>query len=222
MENRTRIGRKPIYWPKYIKVRIKGCLVTVTRVYKNYYFKVTKVLPHLNYLRVQFFDTQHKKTIYASNARSLELHFPKCLRRGIFRFDHSQFKAWIACYRSIINNMIIGITTGFHRKLRIVGIGYKASVEQIESDRVFPPEYLLLRVGYSHPQKIYVPVEIMVKIKGSEIIISGMNKRQITSFAAEVRAMRPPEPYKGKGIFYENEFVTIKVGKSAKSGKASK
>ena len=225
MENRTRIGRKPIYWPNYINVMIRGTRVIVTRDSKNLYLIESKVLPHLNHLCVQFFDTQHKKTIYASNTQSLELHFPKSHKQDIACFDDSQFKAWIACSRTIINNMIIGVTVGFYQKLRIVGVGYKASTHFNEktlfSTGILIP-YLLLRVGYSHPIKFYVPVKMQVKTKGSEIIISGINKRQITSFAAEVRAMRPPEPYKGKGIFYENEFVTRKVGKSAKSGKAGK
>jgi ribosomal protein L6P/L9E len=81
---------------------------------------------------------------------------------------------------------------------------------------------LLLRVGYSHPVGLIVPQGLEVKVDGSTIMVSGVSKERVTSFAAKVRCVRPPEPYKGKGILYEGEFVRRKAGKTAKSGKKSR
>lgn len=110
--------------------------------------------------------------------------------------------------RSIINNMILGVCKGFEKKLIIEGVGYRA---QMEGDN------LILNLGYSHPIKVETPQGLYIKVdNNTNISISGISKEQVGQLAATIRAMRPPEPYKGKGIRYENEIVRRKVGKAGK------
>jgi large subunit ribosomal protein L6 len=114
-------------------------------------------------------------------------------------------------YRAMLNNLIIGVTTGFERKLNLIGVGYRATVQGNVLD---------LQLGYSHPTQVPIPQNIQVAVdKSVTISVTGVDKQAVGQFAAAVRAMRPPEPYKGKGIRYENEFVRKKAGKAAK-GKA--
>ena len=111
-------------------------------------------------------------------------------------------------YRAIINNMITGVSKGFEMKLGLVGVGYRAAIQG---------QMLDLQLGFSHPTQITIPKGINVSVdKSVTIIISGIDKHLVGQFAAAVRAMKPPEPYKGKGIRYENEFVRKKAGKAAK------
>lgn len=115
-------------------------------------------------------------------------------------------------YRSLINNMIIGVTKGFEKKLTLVGVGYRAALAGGKLD---------LQLGYSHPTSVPVPKSINVTVdKSTTITIQGIDKQAVGQFAATVRAVRPPEPYKGKGVRYENERVRKKAGKAAK-GKAA-
>ncbi len=115
-------------------------------------------------------------------------------------------------YRSLINNMVIGVSKGFEKRLTLVGVGYRAALAGAKLD---------LQLGYSHPTAVTVPKSLQVTIdKSTTIIIQGIDKQAVGQFAATVRAVRPPEPYKGKGVRYENEFVRKKAGKAAK-GKAA-
>lgn len=111
-------------------------------------------------------------------------------------------------YRSLINNMIIGVTKGYVKQLEMIGVGYRAAVQGNKLD---------LQIGRSHPTKIVIPKELKVEVeKNTTIKISGIDKQVVGQFAASVRATKPPEPYKGKGIRYENEYVRKKAGKAAK------
>ena len=111
-------------------------------------------------------------------------------------------------YRSLINNMVIGVNKGFEKRLSLIGVGYRAAVSGNKID---------LQLGFSHPTALEIPKEIEVKVeKSTKIIISGMDKQAVGQFAASVRAVRPPEPYKGKGVRYEDEYVRKKAGKAAK------
>lgn len=111
-------------------------------------------------------------------------------------------------YRQLINNMVIGVATGYEKKLQMIGVGYRAIVQG---------KLLDLQVGNSHPTNIKIPEGIEVKVdKNTMIIINGCDKHKVGQFAADVRAHKPPEPYKGKGIRYEDEFVRRKAGKSGK------
>ena len=114
-------------------------------------------------------------------------------------------------YRSLVKNNIIGVSEGFEVKLTLIGVGYRAAVQGNKLD---------LSLGYSHPTAVQIPKSVQVTVeKGTAISIKGPDKREVGQFAASVRAMKPPEPYKGKGVRYENEFVRKKEGKAAK-GKA--
>ena len=111
-------------------------------------------------------------------------------------------------YRSLINNMVIGVSQGFEKRLSLIGVGYRAVISGTKLD---------LQLGFSHPTALEIPKDLDVKVvKSTTIIIQGTNKQEVGQFAASVRAMRPPEPYKGKGIRYENEYVRKKAGKAAK------
>lgn len=111
-------------------------------------------------------------------------------------------------YRATINNMITGVSKGFEKKLALVGVGYRAAVQG---------QHLDLQLGFSHPTKIEIPKTVQVAVEKSVAIsITGIDKQAVGQFAASVRAMRPPEPYKGKGIRYEGERVRQKATKAAK------
>jgi len=111
-------------------------------------------------------------------------------------------------YRSLINNMVIGVDKGYEKRLSLIGVGYRAAVAG---------NLLDLQLGFSHPTKVEIPQGINVKVeKATTIIIDGIDKQVVGQFAATVRALRPPEPYKGKGVRYENEYVRKKAGKAAK------
>lgn len=114
-------------------------------------------------------------------------------------------KALIGTTKSIINGMIIGVTLGFIKKLQLVGIGYRASVLSNK---------LNLVVGLSHSVEYNLPCGVQAQcLNQTEIILTGINKQLVGQVAADLRAIRPPEPFKGKGIRYEDEFVYIKDAK---------
>ena len=107
--------------------------------------------------------------------------------------------------RTLIHNMVVGVTTGFQKKLNLVGVGFKA---QAQGDK------LNLTVGYSHPVVMAMPAGITVTTPTpTEVVIKGSDRQRVGQIAAEVRAVRPPEPYKGKGIRYSDEKITIKETK---------
>ena len=107
--------------------------------------------------------------------------------------------------RQLVNNMVVGVTKGFEKKLSLVGVGYKAQAQGAK---------LNLAVGYSHPVNIEMPAGIKVETPApTEIIIKGADRQRVGQIAAEIRAVRPPEPYKGKGIRYADERITIKETK---------
>lgn len=107
--------------------------------------------------------------------------------------------------RQLVNNMVIGVTKGFEKKLTLIGVGYKA---QASGNK------LNLTVGYSHPVNMDMPVGISVATPTpTEVVIKGADRQRVGQIAAEIRAVRPPEPYKGKGIRYSDEKVAIKETK---------
>ena len=109
--------------------------------------------------------------------------------------------------RTLVANMVEGVTNGFEKRLEIQGVGYRASLRGTA---------LELNVGYSHPVVIDAPAGITFEVPvQTEVIVKGIDKQQVGEIAAEVRDVRPPEPYKGKGIRYQGEYVRRKVGKRA-------
>ncbi|MGE3954775.1 MAG: 50S ribosomal protein L6 [Parachlamydiales bacterium] len=110
--------------------------------------------------------------------------------------------------RALVNNMVVGCSKGFEKRLEMVGVGYRAAVKGKELD-------LLLQ--FSHPTAVPIPEGLQVKVEENvRIIISGPDKQRVGQFAARIRALRPPEPYKGKGVRYADEYVRRKAGKAAK------
>jgi large subunit ribosomal protein L6 len=111
--------------------------------------------------------------------------------------------------RSLIANMVIGVTEGFTKTLEIIGVGYRAEMQGTD---------IVLHIGYSHPVKLAIPKELEVKLEKNLVIISGIDKQSVGQFAAIIRSHRKPEPYKGKGIKYSDEVIKRKAGKAAKAG----
>ena len=121
--------------------------------------------------------------------------------------DQDQHRALHGLTRSLIANMVEGVTNGFEKRLEIQGVGYRAALRGAD---------LELAVGYSHPVVITPRPGISFDVPvPTQVVVKGIDKQQVGQTAAEVRKVRPPEPYKGKGIRYEGEFVRRKVGKRA-------
>ncbi len=120
--------------------------------------------------------------------------------------DDKRGKAMYGMARSLLANAVTGVSTGFQKELSIVGIGYKAAAGAGE---------ITFNLGYSHPIVYKVPDGIEVKVeKNTSITVSGIDKQKVGQVAAEMRALRPPEPYKGKGVRYKDETIRRKVGKT--------
>ncbi|MCR4871897.1 MAG: 50S ribosomal protein L6 [Atopobiaceae bacterium] len=110
--------------------------------------------------------------------------------------------------RTLINNMVVGVSEGFAKKLEMTGVGYRATLKGSDLD---------LSLGYSHPILYKAPENITFEVPdNTHIVVKGISKEQVGQVAAEIRRMRPPEPYKGKGIHYEGEYIRRKLGKAAK------
>ncbi|OOB78024.1 MAG: 50S ribosomal protein L6 [Epulopiscium sp. Nele67-Bin001] len=109
--------------------------------------------------------------------------------------------------RTLISNMVTGVTQGYTKELEINGVGYRAQKQG---------KKLVLSLGYSHPVEMEDPDGISTTVEGNKIIVAGINKEHVGQFAAEIRFKRPPEPYKGKGIKYVNEVIRRKEGKTGK------
>jgi large subunit ribosomal protein L6 len=107
--------------------------------------------------------------------------------------------------RTLVNNMVVGVSTGFEKRLEIVGTGYRAQQAG---------QALSISVGYSHPVVFMPPEGITLAMDGPRVVVSGADKQQVGEIAAQIRRIRPPEPYKGKGIRYQGEVVRRKAGKA--------
>lgn len=127
------------------------------------------------------------------------------------RSGHKDHKKFHGLYRTLISNMLTGVSEGFTRRLEMTGVGYKAAIDGNE---------LVLDVGFSTSKRLRIPEGIKVSIEKNTIItLWGIDKQQLGQFAADIRAVRPPEPYKGKGIHYEGEVIRRKAGKAGAGGK---
>lgn len=177
----SRIGKKPVAIPAGVKVAVKEQSVSIEGP------KGKLALNAHPLVKVAFDDKAKEITVT--------------------RPDDERFsRALHGLTRSLINNMVQGVTAGFEKKLKIEGIGYQARMDK---------QALLLTVGFSHPVDLKVPAGLTVELPDpTTIVIKGADKQLVGQFAAEVRHVRPPEPYKGKGIRYDNEVVRRKEGKS--------
>jgi large subunit ribosomal protein L6 len=121
--------------------------------------------------------------------------------------DSKQARAYHGLYRNLVNNMVIGVSAGFTKALMINGVGYKAELQG---------KVLILSLGYSTDFGVAVPegITAVVEMNGQKVVLSGRDCQQVGQFASEIRGLRLPEPYKGKGIRYEDEKIRKKVGKT--------
>lgn len=122
--------------------------------------------------------------------------------------ENQEINASFGLARALIANMVKGVTEGFEKRLELLGVGYRAQVSGNE---------LLLSIGFSHQVKVQAPEGITFSVSENVISVSGIDKGQVGNTAAKIRAIRPPEPYKGKGIRYVGEKVRRKAGKAAKA-----
>jgi large subunit ribosomal protein L6 len=120
--------------------------------------------------------------------------------------DSKESRARHGLARALVNNMVVGVSTGFSKRLEIEGVGYRADVKG---------KVLNLLLGFSHPVAMDIPEGLKVAVEGNtKLSIEGADKQMVGQFAADVRSLRPPEPYKGKGIRYDDEHIRRKVGKA--------
>jgi large subunit ribosomal protein L6 len=195
----SRIGKQPVGIPAGVKVKVadgkvqvegpKGKLELVT--HKNVTVKIGKV------------TRDGEKTTFAPDPAG---QFIQVSRND----DERQSKALHGLFRSLVANMVEGVTKGYEKRLKIEGVGYGAKLDK---------KSVVLTVGYANQITLEPPPGVTAEVPDpNTIIIRGADKQQVGQFAAEVRHARPPEPYQGKGIRYENEVVRRKEGKSFTSG----
>ncbi|KJH72139.1 50S ribosomal protein L6 [Aliterella atlantica] len=177
----SRIGKRPITVPNKVTVTINGSNVAV----KGPKGELARVLPA---------------------AVSVEQEGETLL---VKRRDESRTSRQMhGLSRTLVANMVEGVSQGFQRRLEIQGVGYRAQVQG---------RNLTLNVGYSHPVQIEPPEGVQIAVENNtNVIVSGYNKEEVGNTAAKIRAVRPPEPYKGKGIRYAGEMVRRKAGKTGK------
>ncbi|HEY8071073.1 MAG TPA: 50S ribosomal protein L6 [Methylocystis sp.] len=174
----SRIGKKPVVVPAGVTAKVDGQLVSV---------KGAKG-------QLEFLVPDDVSVVFQDNAIKVDP-----------RNETKRARALWGTSRARVNNIVLGVTTGFEKKLEITGVGYRAAVQG---------KTLQLALGYSHDVNYPIPAGVtIVTPKPTEITISGIDKRQIGQIAAEIRALRAPEPYKGKGVKYANEFIFRKEGK---------
>jgi large subunit ribosomal protein L6 len=180
----SRVGQAPVTIPSGVDITIEGRQITV----KGPKGELSRLVPEVLTLTIE--EGELTVTRNDEERESRALH-------GLFR--------------SLINNMVIGVTEGYRRGLEIVGVGYRATAQ---GDRA-----LELAVGYSHPVKVEAPEGITFEVpSNTRIDVVGIDKETVGQVAADIRAIRKPEPYKGKGIRYEGEQVRRKAGKAASAG----
>jgi large subunit ribosomal protein L6 len=176
----SRIGRKPIPVPETVTVTIEPELVRVHGP------------------RGELSERVHRDITVSQEDAELLVKRPT---------DRGEHRALHGLTRSLVANMVEGVTTGFEKRLEIQGVGYRAALKGKD---------LELALGYSHPVSVKAPdgIEFEVPVP-TRIVIKGNSKQAVGEIAAIIRKQRPPEPYKGKGIRYEGEYVARKVGKRA-------
>ncbi|WP_249872554.1 50S ribosomal protein L6 [Oceanobacillus saliphilus] len=177
----SRIGLKPIEIPEGVELKLNGTTVTV----KGPKGELTREL--------------HSDMKINIEDNVLTVERPS---------DHKDHRALHGTTRSLINNMVEGVSKGFEKSLEIIGVGYRA---QKQGNK------LVVSAGYSHPVEIDAIDGIEIDVpKNTQLTIKGIDKELVGAVAANIRAIRPPEPYKGKGIRYTDEYVRRKEGKTAK------
>jgi large subunit ribosomal protein L6 len=179
----SRIGKHPVAVPKGVTAEIKGNTISVKGP------------------KGELQRTLHPEMKIALNDGQITVERPS---------DEANHKALHGLSRTLVANMIEGVTKGFKKELELVGVGYKADAR---------PYGLQLALGFSHPVKYEAPKGIKLSApQPTMIVVEGANKEIVGQVAAELRGLRPPEPYKGKGIKYVGEQIRRKAGKAGKAG----
>ncbi len=177
----SRIGKQPVAVPAGVEVTIDGNTVTV----KGPKGELTRSFPSMMTIRREGDD--------------IVVERPD---------DSREAKSFHGLTRTLVSNMVEGVSAGFSKKLQLVGVGYRAALKGRD---------LEMQLGYSHPVLVQAPQNITFEVPSqTEIVVSGPSKEQVGQVAANIRKWRKPEPYKGKGIRYEGEVVRRKLGKAAK------
>ncbi|MEO1520927.1 MAG: 50S ribosomal protein L6 [Cyanobacteria bacterium J06633_2] len=177
----SRIGKRPIEIPAKVSIQISGQTVSV----KGPKGELSRTLPS----EVEVLQEESAVLVKRRNESRIARQ-----RHGLSR--------------TLVSNMVEGVSQGFQKKLEIQGVGYRAQVQG---------KNLILNVGYSNPVEIVPPAGITLSVEANtNVTVSGIDKEVVGNTAAQIRAVRPPEPYKGKGIRYANEMVRRKAGKSGK------
>lgn len=177
----SRIGKLPIIIPVNVQVEINQQTISISGPHGKLFKKISDLIS----VQVQ------NNTIYVTKNNNTRIA-----------------NQLYGLTRTLINNMVIGVSKKFERILQLQGVGYRAQVTGND---------LILNLGYSHPIIIMIPKGVDIKVeKNGEIYISGFDNELIGQLAATIRDKRPPEPYKGKGILYKGEIIKRKVGKSGK------
>ncbi len=175
----SRVGNKPVAIPSGVKVSQKDGIITV----EGPKDKLTQQIPPL--VSIEITETEVVFTRNDETRRSNAMH---------------------GLVRSLVNNMVIGVTQGFKKELTIVGVGYRAALKGKKLD---------LSLGFSHPVEFEIPAGITITVpEATKIVVEGADKQSVGEAAATIRRYRKPEPYKGKGIRYSDEQITLKEGKS--------
>jgi large subunit ribosomal protein L6 len=181
----SRIGRQPIPLPSDVTVTIEPELVTVKGPGGELSERIAR-------------DITVEQTAAESGVQQLVVTRPT---------DRGEHRALHGLTRTLVANMVTGVTSGFQKSLEIQGVGYRAALRGRD---------LELALGYSHPVEIKAPDGISFEVpQPTRITVKGASKQQVGEIAAQIRKQRKPEPYKGKGIRYEGEYVAKKVGKRA-------
>lgn len=178
----SRVGKKSIPLPKGVTVQVENNLIEVTGPKGT----LSQSLEHPIHIEVT------EQDVFVSPGEE----------------KIKNINAFWGLYRALIQNMVVGVTQGFEKKLRIEGIGYRVAQQGTG---------IVLNLGYSHPIEVAAPTGITFVVEKNFISVSGIDKALVGQTAANIRAKRPPEPYKGKGVRYIDEVVRMKVGKKASS-----
>ena len=193
----SRIGKKPVQIPAGVTVTVDGTHVTV----KGPKGELTRTFSDL--------------IVLEQGEDGITVRIPRT--PGTEDLSHEAFKqtksykaanAMQGLTRTLIHNMVVGVSEGFQKKLEMTGVGYRATLKGDTLD---------MSLGYSHPVLYKAPENITFEVPdNTHINVKGISKEQVGQVAAEIRAKRPPEPYKGKGIHYDGEHIRRKLGKAAK------
>ena len=194
----SRVGKKPILIPEGVEVKIEGQKISI----KGPKGELSReIRPEIKV------EIKGKEIFVSPQIPSFRKAKAKVEKKETSSIETKKTKAFWGTTRALLANMIKGVKEGYERKLEIEGLGFKASVES------GAPENLILYVGFSHPVKIKAPKDIKFLVEKNVITVSGIDKELVGQIAAKIRKVKPPEPYKGKGIRYLGEQIRRKVGK---------